>query len=118
VGIVTNNAVAEQIEKLAHLGMTDWVDVLVISEEAGVRKPDAAIFRLALERCGASADEAVMVGDSWGADVMGARAAGIRVVWLNRTERPCPAPSWCTEIRSLLPTKSVLELLISPPDPR
>jgi HAD superfamily hydrolase (TIGR01509 family) len=112
VGVVTNNVVAEQIEKLAHLGMTDLVDVLVISEEAGVRKPDAAIFRLALERCGAEAGRAVMVGDSWGADVIGARDAGIRVVWLNRTERPCPAPSWCAEIQSLLPTESVLELLL------
>jgi HAD superfamily hydrolase (TIGR01509 family) len=116
VAIVTNNVVAEQIEKLAHLGMTDLVDVLVISEEAGVRKPDAAIFRLALERCGASADRAVMIGDSWGADVIGARSAGIRVVWLNRSERSCPAPGWCTEIQSLLPTESVLELLFGKRD--
>jgi putative hydrolase of the HAD superfamily len=111
VGVVTNNVVAEQVEKLAHLGMTALVDVLVVSEEAGVRKPDAAIFRIALERCGASADDAVMVGDSWGSDVLGARAAGIRAVWLNRAGLPCPGPASCAEIQSLLPTESVLELL-------
>src|SRR5262249_20122404 len=42
VGIVTNNVVAEQTEKLAHLGMTELVDAMVVSEEAGVRKPEAA----------------------------------------------------------------------------
>jgi putative hydrolase of the HAD superfamily len=113
VAVVTNNVVAEQIEKLAHLGMTPLVDALVISEEVGVRKPDAAIFRIALARAAASADEAVMLGDSWGSDVLGARAAGIRAVWLNRAGLPCPGPAQCAEIRSLLPTESVLELLFS-----
>jgi putative hydrolase of the HAD superfamily len=111
VVVVTNNVVNEQVQKLAFLGMTELVDVLVVSEEAGVRKPDAAIFRIALERAGASAAEAVMLGDSWGADVLGARAAGIRAVWLNRATLPCPGPGLCAEIQSLLPTETVLELL-------
>jgi len=111
VGIVTNNVVAEQVQKLADLGMTTLVDVLVISEEAGVRKPDAEIFRIALARSGASPDEAVMLGDSWGSDVLGARGAGIRAVWLNRARLPCPGPNLCAEIQSLLPTESVLEIL-------
>ena len=111
VGIVTNNVVAEQIAKLAHLGMTDLVDVLVISEEAGARKPDPAIFQTALARAATSPDHAVMLGDSWGSDVLGARAAGIRAVWLNRARLPCPAPALCAEIQSLLPTESVLEHL-------
>ena len=112
VGVVTNNVVVEQLDKLVHLHMKELVDVLVISEEAGVRKPDPAIFHLALARCGASADDAVMIGDSWGSDVLGARAAGVRAVWLNRAGRNCPAPAACTEIKSLLPTESVLELLL------
>jgi HAD superfamily hydrolase (TIGR01549 family) len=116
VAVVTNNVVAEQVEKLAHLGLTELVDVLVISEEAGVRKPDAAIFRLALERCGSSAEQAVMLGDSWGSDVLGARAAGIRALWLNRARVRCPGPNLCTEIQSLLPTESVLELLLGARD--
>jgi HAD superfamily hydrolase (TIGR01509 family) len=111
VAVVTNNVVVEQVEKLAHLGMTELVDVLVVSEEAGVRKPEPAIFRIALERCGAAPEQAVMVGDSWGADVLGARAAGIRAVWLNRTGRPCPGPTKGAEIKSLFPTASVVGLL-------
>src|SRR5438552_15297794 len=43
VAVVTNNVVAEQVQKLAHLGMTELVNVLVVSEEVGVRKPEPAI---------------------------------------------------------------------------
>ena len=48
-------------------------------------KPDPAIFAMALERARrARAEDAVMVGDSWPADIEGARAAGIRAIWFNR----------------------------------
>ena len=109
VGVITNNVLEEQIEKLRHLGLRDLVDVLVVSEEAGVAKPDPAIFHLALDRAGcASAAEAVMVGDAWATDIAGARAAGLRAVWLNRAARACPQPGVCTEIASLLPTDRVM----------
>jgi HAD superfamily hydrolase (TIGR01549 family) len=116
VCVVTNNLVAEQVEKLAHLEMTDLVDVLVISEEAGVAKPDPAIFRIALARCDTPADSAVMLGDSWAADVLGARAAGIRAVWLNRSNRSCPDPEQCLELISLSPTAQVVERLLGAGD--
>ena len=45
------------------LGLCDLVDFLVISAEAGVRKPDPGIFRLALEKAGVAPDEAIHVGD-------------------------------------------------------
>lgn len=112
VCVVTNNLVVEQVEKLAHLEMTDLIDVLVISEEVGVAKPDPAIFRIALARCDTPADSAIMLGDSWASDVLGARAAAIRAVWLNRSRRPCPDPEQCLELISLWPTEQVLERLL------
>lgn len=112
VCVVTNNLVVEQVEKLAHLEMTDLIDVLVISEEAGVAKPDPAIFRIALARCDTPADAAVMLGDSWTADVLGARAAAIRAVWFNRSSRPCPDPEQCRELISLWPTEPVVACLL------
>ena len=84
VAVVTNNTVQEQVEKIAFLGLTGAVDLLVTSEEVGVAKPGREIFRAALARAGARAREAVMVGDSWSSDVVGARRAGIRPVWFNR----------------------------------
>jgi HAD superfamily hydrolase (TIGR01549 family) len=93
VGVVSNNLLEEQREKLRHCGLDRFVDTLVVSEEAGVSKPDPIIFRLALDRLVCDPREAVMIGDSWRADVAGARAAGIRAIWFNPAggERPDPA---------------------------
>jgi HAD superfamily hydrolase (TIGR01509 family) len=103
LGIITNNVVDEQLEKLRVLELRHLIDVLVISEEVGVTKPDPAIFRTALARAQCDAAQAVMVGDSWSSDVLGAQAAGLRAVWLNRTARPCPRPDTCAVLASLQP---------------
>ena len=88
--VVTNNLIEEQRLKLEHCGPAPVVDHLVTSEEVGFAKPHRGIFDAALRRAGASADEAVMLGDSWEVDVLGARAAGIRAVWFNRFGQPRP----------------------------
>jgi putative hydrolase of the HAD superfamily len=54
------------------------VAVVVDSGAVGVAKPDPAIFRIALEATGAEPGRAVHVGDTVGADVGGARAAGVQ----------------------------------------
>ena len=83
VGIVSNNLLEEQLDKLRTCGLDGLVDALVVSEDVGISKPDPGIFHVALDRLGIAPAEAVMVGDSWSADVVGARAAGIRAVWFN-----------------------------------
>jgi putative hydrolase of the HAD superfamily len=93
IGVVTNNLLAEQREKLRHCGLDRFVDELIASEEAGVSKPDPRIFQLALERLQCAANEAVMVGDSWANDIEGARAAGIRAVWFNPAGGDTPDPT-------------------------
>ncbi len=65
-------------------GLDRLVDFLVISAEAGARKPDPRIFRAALERAGVAPAEALHVGDLADEDVEGARAAGLRAVLLDR----------------------------------
>ena len=90
IAVVTNNLVAEQREKLRHCQLDRYVDALIASEEAGVSKPDPAIFRLALERLHTTAAEAVMIGDSWANDIAGARAVGIRAIWFNPAGDPSP----------------------------
>lgn len=90
---VTNNLVAEQEDKLRHAGMRHLFDGLVISEAAGVSKPDPAIFEMALQLAEASPDEAIMLGDSWANDVMGATGSGIAAAWLDRTGTGVPDTS-------------------------
>jgi putative hydrolase of the HAD superfamily len=75
------------------------VDTVVISAELGVAKPDPAIFRAALERLGATADDALHVGDSLEHDVAGARAAGLEAVLVARNG--AAAPEGVRTVRSL-----------------
>lgn len=110
IGIITNNTSLEQREKLDAGGMTPWINVVVISEEVGVVKPDPAIFQIALERLGCGPDQAVMVGDSWKVDVLGAKQAGIRPVWFNRFGLPNPGEA--AMIDTLEPTQSIAALLL------
>jgi HAD superfamily hydrolase (TIGR01509 family) len=113
LGVITNNVVDEQLEKLRVLEMRPLIDVLVISEEVGVTKPDPAIFRVALARAGCDAPQAVMVGDSWTSDVLGAHAAGLRAVWLNRRDRPCPRPGACDTLASLEPVDETVARILA-----
>jgi putative hydrolase of the HAD superfamily len=70
--------------------LRERVDAVVISAEVGVAKPDPAIFRTALERLGASAGDAVHVGDSVEHDIAGARAAGLEAVFVARNGAQAP----------------------------
>jgi HAD superfamily hydrolase (TIGR01549 family) len=123
VGIVSNNLLEEQSAKLRHCGLESLVDTLVVSEEAGVSKPDPHIFRLALERLGCEASEAVMIGDSWNTDVRGARAAGVRAIWFNPSGTPAPeVDRTVVQLRSLEPAETVIQTIfeaasIGPPHP-
>jgi putative hydrolase of the HAD superfamily len=67
------------------------VDTVVTSAEAGVAKPDPAIFEVALERLGVPASRALHIGDS-PADEDGARAAGLAFL-------PAPVPDAVASLR-------------------
>jgi HAD superfamily hydrolase (TIGR01509 family) len=83
VGVISN--MGPQIDLLlAELGLLEHVSVWVSSAEAGVSKPHPAIFRLALEKAGATPAQAAHVGDSPTSDVEGARAAGLHPVLVER----------------------------------
>jgi 2-haloalkanoic acid dehalogenase type II len=82
----------------------DWpVQVIVISEAVRAYKPHPLVFQRALEQLGLQPHEVLHVGDSEVDDVKGAKAAGLRVAWVNRTGRSrradVPQPDF--EIRDL-----------------
>ncbi len=110
VGIVSNNLLDEQREKLRECGLDALVDALVVSEELGISKPDPRIFQVALERLDAAAGETVMLGDSWAADVAGARACGIRAIWFNRHGARAPEAGVET-IRALEPVDAAMRII-------
>lgn len=84
LGMITNREDEGRFNaQLEQLGLRPYFDCVVAAGEAGAAKPDPAIFHLALERARVPADEAVYVGDSYWADVVGAERAGLRVFLLD-----------------------------------
>jgi HAD superfamily hydrolase (TIGR01509 family) len=120
VAAVTNNLVSEQEDKLRATGLRDLFDALVISEAAGVSKPDPAIFRIALEAAGSEPHEAVMLGDSWDNDVVGAIGAGISAAWLDRRGAGSPPRTDLDVLilTSLEPAEGVAAQLLGRDPPR
>jgi HAD superfamily hydrolase (TIGR01549 family) len=83
VAVVTNGGAEVQRAKLDHLGVLPLLDTYCISGELGIRKPDPRILEIAASRCGEDLASAWMVGDAE-ADILAARDAGIRNIWLHR----------------------------------
>ena len=97
--------------QFAGRGLSYWTDganerVIVASVDAGAMKPDPRIFARAVRRLGVQPAEAWHVGDNYWADVLGARAAGIIPVLVDRPGA-VPRPD-CLFVRSL---DQVLDLL-------
>ena len=65
-------------------GIRKYFDILILSAEEGVAKPDPEIFRRALERAGCEPDEAVMIGDRLDNDIIPAAKLGMKTVWVRR----------------------------------
>jgi len=80
LAIVSNQIADPQLEKLHRLGYAPYISAVVTSEEVGVEKPDARVFDIALARLGVPARAAVMVGDDYARDIVGARRAGITAI--------------------------------------
>lgn len=83
LGVISNLDL--DLDALARdLGLASLVDFTVSSRSAGAEKPDPRIFRAALDRAGVLPEEAIHIGDQYNSDVVGARAAGIHPVLLDR----------------------------------
>jgi FMN phosphatase YigB (HAD superfamily) len=80
VAVVTNGGVVQQSRKLDHTGIARAVDYCCISEAAGVRKPDAQIFKIAAEGAGATLDGGWMVGDHPSYEMAGGKNAGLNTI--------------------------------------
>ncbi|MBC7683767.1 MAG: HAD family hydrolase [Bdellovibrionales bacterium] len=71
---------------LQAIGLAHHFKVSVAASELGCAKPDAAIFHAACKELGVEPAEAVYVGDDVLLDVDGAQKAGLRAVWINRSD--------------------------------
>ena len=81
--IITNGFEEVQHIKLASSDLTQYFDVIVTSEQVGVKKPNAKIFEFALEQAKAKPDESIMIGDDFPVDILGAEKIGMQGVYFN-----------------------------------
>jgi len=68
---------------LSEEGVTKYFDVMIFSDEVGIRKPDPRIFHLAAEKLKIKPSEMVHVGDNLKTDVWGAKNAGFKAIYLS-----------------------------------
>ncbi len=85
--VLTNGARGQQLRKLGRTGLGDHVGPVFAVDDLGVAKPHAAAFQQACARWGHLPGEVLSVGDNHALDVLGARAAGLPAVHLDRHDR-------------------------------
>ena len=105
--LITNGFQEVQHTKLSGSGMEPYFETLTVSEEVGVKKPNPEIFRYALKKAGATAEESLVIGDEMAVDIDGARSAGIDQIFFNPSKKPVQGE--CTfEVDSLLKIRHIL----------
>ena len=84
MALVSNGVSAIQRSRLAKCPLTPLFDAIVISEEAGVAKPDPRLLEIALEKLGCTdKTKAVMMGDSLSADIAAANNCGVDSIFFS-----------------------------------
>lgn len=90
VHIITNGFSETQAVKMEYAGLNELVGRVITSDEAEARKPDRKIFDYAMAQTGADHGTSLYIGDSYHADVLGGRDAGLNVVYFNPNQLENP----------------------------
>jgi HAD superfamily hydrolase (TIGR01662 family) len=92
LGLISNASNAWDVNNLIdNHHLRNYFSTILISATEGIRKPNPKIFRVAADQLHIKLSEAVMVGDTLEADILGAHNAGMRGIWISRRkERPSP----------------------------
>ncbi|WP_461671144.1 HAD family hydrolase, partial [Mycobacterium tuberculosis] len=72
-----------QYGKIDQVGIRSYFDCIIVSEEAGIKKPHARIFQMAAEILGLSPHECLFIGDHPTNDIQGAGNAGMETIWIE-----------------------------------
>ena len=85
LGLISNASNADDLNRLVdNHKLRKYFEIVVISAEEGIRKPDPRIFTNTLNKLGTQPERSAMVGDTLTADVLGAQRSGLRSIWITR----------------------------------
>ena len=91
MGIITNGFTELQKIRLEKTEFSHYFELITISEQVGVAKPDKRIFEHTFSQMGSvDLSKVLMVGDNPDSDVLGGMNAGVDTCWLNATKQACP----------------------------
>jgi putative hydrolase of the HAD superfamily len=82
--IISDGLPKKQYEKILRLNIDDLIDLVVISDQFGVRKPNPKLFEFCLSKFGVEGKETIYIGDRLEKDVLPARKNGIHTVYIHR----------------------------------
>jgi putative hydrolase of the HAD superfamily len=109
LAVITNTHDPKLVpEHLERMGISRFFGKVITSVEFGIRKPSPEIFQHALSVLDASPDQCVYVGDSYVADYLGARAAGVRAVLIDPLSKT-PVPN-ADRLESIAAIEKVLSV--------
>ncbi len=106
--LITNGFNGVQQNKIDKAGLDKYFNIVLTAEAAGYKKPAPQIFHMALDMAGANADNSLMIGDSYTADIVGAKHVGIKTIWFHTTNQEIPQDE--VVVHDLLSIQSLLGL--------
>ena len=81
--IITNGFEEVSAAKIENSELNGFFQTLTCADELNLRKPDPRIFKLAMQKSGANAEESIIIGDDWIADVIGGLGVGWQAIFFD-----------------------------------
>lgn len=84
IGILTDGVPIKQYEKILRLNLDKHLDIITISDEIGIRKPNPKLWEFAIQKMNVDARSTLYIGDRLDRDVIPAKSVGIHTVLIHR----------------------------------
>jgi putative hydrolase of the HAD superfamily len=109
-GLITNGKTSIQYGKIDQLGIRNDFDLILVSEEAGIKKPDPKIFEMALDKLQLRPEECIYIGDHPVNDIEGAARIGMGTIWI-KVNQPWKEEVMARPLYTINQLSELLELL-------
>lgn len=89
IGVISNCILFDELymKTFDEQGLSQYIDKFIFSYSRQIRKPDKRLFQEMLDHFNIKASEAIMIGDSYAADIEPAKEIGIKTIWFSNEKR-------------------------------